>query len=98
VFVPAYIGVGVDDAKALFDDFIVSTVDPRTIVVANLPGANYRVEIYDNFGNLIGSATSDKTGIASVSVVRDIVVGTGVDGSIKVYDPKWQSNFELYPT
>lgn len=88
VFVPAYIGVGVDDAKALFDDFIVSTIDPRTIVVTNLPGANYRVEIYDNFGNLIGSATSDKTGIASVSVVRDIVVGTGVDGSIKVYDPK----------
>ena len=88
VFVPAYIGVGVDDAVALFDDFIVSTVDPRTIVVENLPGANYRVEIYDNFGNLIGNATSDKTGIASVSVVRDIVVGTGVDGSIKVYDPE----------
>ena len=86
VFVPAYIGVGVDDAVALFDDFIVSTVDPRTIVVANLPEANYRVEIYDNFGNPIGNATSDKTGIASVNVVKDIVVGTGVDGSIKVYD------------
>jgi flagellin-like protein len=85
VFVPAYIGVGVDDVTALFDDFIISTADPRYVTVTSLPGANYSVKVYDSYGQPVGSAASDKSGTAQVSVVTDIVVGTGTDGSIKVF-------------
>lgn len=87
-FAPAYIGVDVDGPgmRALFDDFIVSTVDPRVVNFIDLPGAGYTICIYDNFGALVNCSTSTGSS-ASVGVVNDAVVGTGVDGRIVVKDP-----------
>jgi hypothetical protein len=87
-FAPAYIGVDVDGPgmRALFDDFIVSTVDPRVVNFIDLPGAGYTICIYDNFGAFVNCSTSTGSS-ASVGVVNDVVVGTGVDGRIVVQDP-----------
>jgi hypothetical protein len=87
-FAPAYIGVDVDGPgmRALFDDFIVSTVDPRVVNFIDLPGAGYTICIYDDFGALVNCSTSTGSS-ASVGVVNDVVVGTGVDGRIVVKDP-----------
>jgi hypothetical protein len=84
-FTPAYIGIIVDGATALFEDFITSTADPRHVTVSGL-GRGYRVAVIDNLGDTVGSATNGAS--VSVSVVPDIVVGTGVDGKIMVRDSK----------
>jgi hypothetical protein len=87
-FAPAYIGVEVDGPgmRAFFDDFIVSTVDPRVVNFIDLPGAGYTICIYDDFGAFVNCSTSTGSS-ASVGVVKDVVVGTGVDGRIVVEDP-----------
>jgi hypothetical protein len=87
-FAPAYIGFEVDGPgmRALFDDFIASTVDPRVVNFIDLPGAGYTICIYDDFGALVNCSTSTGSS-ASVGVVKDVVVGTGVDGRIVVKDP-----------
>uniref|UniRef100_A0A7C4FHQ1 DUF2341 domain-containing protein n=1 Tax=Ignisphaera aggregans TaxID=334771 RepID=A0A7C4FHQ1_9CREN len=81
-FTPAYVGVIVDGVTALFEDFIISAADPRYVTVSGL-GGGY-VVVIDNLGDTVGSAANGAS--VSVSVVSDIVVGTGVDGKIRVYD------------
>jgi hypothetical protein len=83
-FNPAYIGLEVDGVTAWFDDFIISTGDPRSLLFSGLPGAGYRIEVVDNLGNLVNSTMSSSTS-ASLGVVPDIVVGTGTDGKINIY-------------
>lgn len=85
-FTPAYIGVEVDDPTALFDDFVISTADPRYVYFTNIPGAGYRVELVDNLGAVVNATTAAGTS-ASMGVVTDIVVGTGSDGTFRVYYP-----------
>jgi len=85
-FAPAYIGLQVDDLTALFDDFIISTADPRYVLFSDLPGGGYSVSVIDNLGNLVNSTTSTSASVA-LGVIPDIVVGTGVDGSIVITRP-----------
>ncbi|MEM0213927.1 MAG: hypothetical protein QW348_06690 [Ignisphaera sp.] len=88
-FQPSYVGVEVDriigTSTVYFDDFIVSTSDPRTITVQNVP-VGYSVWLWDNLGNLVASATATTSHIA-LNVVTDAVVGTGIDGRIVVRFP-----------
>jgi hypothetical protein len=85
-FNPAYIGLEVDDTTASFDDFIISRGDPRSLLFSGLPGADYRIEVVDNLGNIVNSTVSSSTSV-SLGVVPDIVVGTGTDGKINIYRP-----------
>ena len=85
-FNPAYIGLEVDGVTARFDDFIISTGDPRSLLFSGLPGAGYRIEIVDNLGSVVNSTVSYSTSV-SLGVVPDIVVGTGTDGKINIYRP-----------
>jgi hypothetical protein len=82
---PSYLGVVVGGAHAVFDDFEISTGDPRFVTVNNtIPG--YSISIGDNLGNIVASATASSS-TTQLSVVTDIVVGTGTDGNITVYYP-----------
>jgi len=84
-FTPTYLGVEVDDVTAVFDDFEISTGDPRFVAVNNiLPG--YSISIGDNLGNIVATATASSS-TTQLSVVADVVVGTGVDGNITVKYP-----------
>uniref|UniRef100_A0A7J3Y091 Uncharacterized protein n=1 Tax=Thermogladius calderae TaxID=1200300 RepID=A0A7J3Y091_9CREN len=84
-FTPTYLGVEVDDVTAVFDDFEVSTGDPRFVTVNNtIPG--YTVSIGDNLGNIVAAITASSS-TTQLSVVTDVVVGTGVDGNITVKYP-----------
>uniref|UniRef100_A0A7C4FI52 DUF2341 domain-containing protein n=1 Tax=Ignisphaera aggregans TaxID=334771 RepID=A0A7C4FI52_9CREN len=89
---PRYVGFAVDDGRldvistALFDDFIVSTADPRRIMFENLPGAGYTVEVMDSLGNLVNSTRTTGT-TALLGIVTDIVVGTGLNGKLRVRYP-----------
>jgi len=81
VFEPAYIGVEIDGAGAVYyDDFVISTSDPRFVGFSGLL-SGMTVEIVDNLGNLVASGTPP------LNVVTDIVVGTGSDGTIRVRNP-----------
>ncbi|MEM1515312.1 MAG: hypothetical protein QXH24_04600 [Candidatus Bathyarchaeia archaeon] len=84
-FKPAYIGVEVNNVSAYFDDFLIATSDPMNVSFSGLY-AGMGVEVWDNLGNLVayGMATED---ILRLSVVHDVVVGTGVDGRIVVKYP-----------
>ncbi|MEM2151683.1 MAG: hypothetical protein QW294_06065 [Candidatus Bathyarchaeia archaeon] len=87
-FTPAYAGVTIDAATNLwfmFEDFIVSTVDPRSISFAGFRGG-MSVEVWDNLGNLVNSTAAPSSSF-SLRVTRDVVVGTGVDGRIVVKCP-----------
>lgn len=90
-FRPAYAGVTIDGSANVwmrFDDFIVSTADPRAVTVENVsPG--FRVQIIDNLNSVVGEATASGTTV-SVSVTRDIVVGTGTNGRIRILDQQNQ--------
>ncbi|MGC8678675.1 MAG: hypothetical protein ACP5TH_02610, partial [Fervidicoccaceae archaeon] len=56
-FTPTYLGVAVDNVNAYFDDFEISTGDPRIVTFNNTqPGMN--IQIWDNLGNLDASATA----------------------------------------
>ncbi|MEM3647245.1 MAG: hypothetical protein QW334_03770 [Thermofilum sp.] len=84
-FTPAYIGVFVDNPTAQFDDFIISTVDPRSILFNGFV-VGMRVEVWDNLGLLVNS-TSAPASSFRLDVVPDLVVGTGVNGKIIVRYP-----------
>jgi len=87
VFIPAYIGVAVfgwQGYYAAFDDFIISSSDPRTILFSNLQ-SGMTVRIYDNLGNQVYTFMAS-SGSYGLNVVKDIVLGTGGSGRIEVYD------------
>ncbi|MEM4970376.1 MAG: hypothetical protein QXE01_03890 [Sulfolobales archaeon] len=85
-FQPSYIGVDVDGPGIVyFDDFIVSLTDPRYILFSGLRAGMY-VDIYDNLGSLVSTGSSSSASL-QLSVVGDIVVGTGFDGSIRARYP-----------
>jgi hypothetical protein len=85
-FIPTYIGPEVDETSADFDDFIISTTDPRYVTFVDIPAPGYRIAIYDNLGNLVNS-TVVTSSTALLSIVTDIVVGTGYDGRIVLIYP-----------
>ena len=85
VFTPAYLGVSVDDATAYFDEFILSSTDPRSISFTGFY-TGMVVEVWDNLGSLVNSSTAPATSF-TLSVTRDVVVGTGSDGRIIVTYP-----------
>jgi hypothetical protein len=88
-FAPSYIGLATRTTNllyvdAFFDDFLVSTADPRSVTFTNVstsPSAGYIVAIYDNLGNLVNSSVATSS-TALLGIVTDIVVGTGYDGRI----------------
>lgn len=85
VFTPAYIGVEVDGVAAYFDEFIISTVDPRTVYFTSFY-TGMSVEVWDNLGSLVNTTKAPASSF-TLGVVNDIVVGTGVDGRIVVRYP-----------
>ncbi|MEM4919751.1 MAG: hypothetical protein QXQ35_00260 [Candidatus Nezhaarchaeales archaeon] len=85
-FTPAYAGVTIDTGTWFrFEDFIVSTLDPRTITFTGFY-SGMGVEVWDNLGNLVNSTIAPAASF-TLGVTRDIVVGTGVDGRIVVKYP-----------
>ncbi|MEM4528817.1 MAG: cation-transporting P-type ATPase, partial [Desulfurococcaceae archaeon] len=85
VFVPAYIGVIADGLTAQYDEFIISTVDPRSVYFAGFY-TGMRVEVWDNLGYLVNSTTAPASAFI-LNVTGDLVVGTGIDGKILVRYP-----------
>jgi len=81
-FTPAYIGLEVDGSYGIFDDFIISRTDPRTVVFTNLQ-SGLVFNIYDNLGTLTYSFNATSSNY-SLNVIRDIVLGTGADGNIQI--------------
>lgn len=84
-FTPAYIGIFVDNPTAQFDEFVISTVDPKSILFTGLQ-AGMSVEIWDNLGNRVANGTATGPSL-TLDVVQDMVVGTGVDGRVIVRLP-----------
>jgi len=90
-FTPAYIGLEVDytgttgTGYGIFDDFIISTVDPRTVVFSNLQ-SGLVFNIYDDLSDLTYSFTATSS-TYSLNVTPDVVLGTGAGGSIQVFYP-----------
>ena len=82
-FTPAYIGLEVDNVTAMFDDFIISEIDPRSVFFSGLPSYGYAVSIIDDRGDPVNSTVSTSTSV-SLGVIPDIVVGTGINGRISV--------------
>jgi len=93
-FTPAYIGVDVDWTTSVggsrgtvyFDDFIISTSDPRSVVFNGTPGSGYNVAIIDSFGGLVNKSASTGSSL-TLGVVSDVVVGIGSDGKVMVSFP-----------
>jgi hypothetical protein len=79
---------------AAFDDFLFAPADPAGPYVRqpldakfrDLPGPSYTVAIYDNLGLHVSNATSTTTSV-NVSLVTDLVLGTGYNGRFIVYYP-----------
>ncbi|MEM1612067.1 MAG: hypothetical protein QXH02_01780 [Desulfurococcaceae archaeon] len=87
-FTPAYAGVTIDaatDRWFRFEDFIVSTVDPRFLYFTGFY-TGMRVEVWDNLGYLVNSTTASIQPF-TLGVVGDVVVGTGSNGRIVVKYP-----------
>jgi len=87
-FTPTYAGVTIDaatDRWFRFDDFIVSTVDPRFLYFTGFY-TGMRVEVWDNLGYLVNSTAAPAPSF-TLGVVSDVVVGTGSDGRIVVRYP-----------
>jgi len=88
-FTPAYIGVEINDDKkyqpVVFDDFIISTVDPRNVLFMNLQ-SGLIFNIYDNLGSLTYSFTATTSNYI-LSVIPDVVLGTGTDGNMQILYP-----------
>jgi hypothetical protein len=85
-FAPTYIGLFVDSGTAAFDDFIISAGDPRYVTFVDIPSSSYKIGIYDSSGSLVNSTVVNSSRVL-LSVVNDIVVGTGSGGSIVAWDP-----------
>ncbi|MEM4487993.1 MAG: hypothetical protein QXK88_04225 [Desulfurococcaceae archaeon] len=81
-FRPAFIGVTLDAVTAYFDDFLIATSDPRGVLFTNLR-AGVSIEMWDNLNNLVAWGTSPGQSL-SLSLLHDVVVGTGTDGRIAV--------------
>jgi len=63
-FTPKYAGLASYTSNLLYiddvyDDFIVSTSDPRTVIFQNIPGPGYMVYIIDNLDNIVNYTTSE---------------------------------------
>ncbi|MEM0236287.1 MAG: hypothetical protein QW628_13295, partial [Thermofilum sp.] len=71
-FTPERASLIVDRDAGYFDNFIISSVDPRHIQVTGLE-QGWRVELYSG-GTLIGSAVAGASGVAQVTVVTDLIV------------------------
>lgn len=87
-FRPAYAGVTIDAIRVrwfMFDDFIVSTADPRSILLTGFY-TGMRVEVWDNLGNLVNSTTAP-TSSFYLNVTLDIVIGTGTNGKVIIWYP-----------
>ncbi|MEM1668612.1 MAG: hypothetical protein QXM53_08150 [Thermofilaceae archaeon] len=87
-FTPAYAGVTIDAVPPRwfrFDDFIVSTMDPRSLHFTGFY-TGMRVEVWDNLGYLVNSTAAPAPSF-TLGVVSDVVVGTGSDGRIVVRYP-----------
>jgi flagellin-like protein len=68
-----------DDKKQYsrqFDNFVVSTSDPRIVTVTGLE-QGWRVELYDSSGSLVASATADSSGKALLSVLAKPIITNG---------------------
>jgi hypothetical protein len=91
IFTPTYIGLSVNTTNRLyldaaFDDFLFAPADPINAEFVNLPGPSYTVAIYDNLGLHVSNATSTTTSV-NVSLVTDLVLGTGYNGRFIIYYP-----------
>lgn len=83
-FVPARFGFLVTRKEGWFDDLIVSTGDPRYVIIQGLP-AGWSVELLDAGGGLVRRATANGTGRVALLVVhRPIVEGA----TIRLIDPR----------
>jgi len=84
-FTPSYLGLEVDGNYGIFDDFIISTVDPRSVLFTNLQ-SGLTFNIYDNLGSLTYSFTATSN-TYNLNVIKDVVLGTGSGGNIQVLKP-----------
>lgn len=84
-FTPAFIGLEIDNGRAIYDDFEISTKDLRIITFNNLQ-INMQVQIIDNLNNIIAQGTAAASSL-NLNVINDIVVGTGIDGKIIIKYP-----------
>lgn len=84
-FTPAFIGLEIDNGRAIYDDFEISTTDLRIITFNNLQ-INMQVQIIDNLNNIIAQGTAAASSL-NLNVINDIVVGTGIDGKIIIKYP-----------
>jgi len=81
----AYVGVDMYKGYDYFDDFIISTVDPRTVTFNGLQ-SGLTFNIYDNLGSLTYSFTATSS-TYTLNVIKDVVLGTGSGGNIQVLKP-----------
>jgi len=81
-FPATYVALHIDGRAAVFDDFVLSTRNPANLTVTGLPPFAY-IQVYDVNGSLVGEASADVNGEASISVVADLVTGVG-DGGVLI--------------
>ena len=81
-FPATYVALEIDGGGAVFDDFVLSTRNPAYLTVTGLPSFAY-IQVYDVNGSLVGEASADINGTASLSVVADLVTGVG-DGGVLI--------------
>jgi hypothetical protein len=79
-FPATYVGLEIDEGGAVFDDFVLSTRNPAYLTVTGLPSLAY-IQVYDVNGSLVGGASADINGTASLRVIADLVTGVG-DGAV----------------
>lgn len=79
-FPTTYVALEIDGGGAVFDDFVLSTRNPAYLTVTGLPSFAY-IQVYDVNGSLVGGASADINGTASLSVIADLVTGVG-DGGV----------------
>lgn len=88
---PAYIGLEVDytgttgTGYGVFDDFIISTTDPRYVHFGNLQSGMV-FNVYDSFGALTYNFTATSSSY-TLSVIPDVVLGNSTGGYILVLYP-----------
>jgi len=81
-FPATYVALEIDGGSAVFDDFVLSVRNPAYLTVTGLPSFAY-IQVYDVNGSLVGGASADVNGEASISVVADLVTGVG-DGGVLI--------------
>jgi len=88
-FTPAYVGLEVDGTYGTFDDFVISTADPRNVSFANLR-SGLVFEIYDNVYPYPAYAFTAYSSTYSLPVVKDVVLGVGSGGEVLAYYPDYR--------